>query len=169
MGYYYSPKVVLDVNSDINYQIGAIGWQKDYEWFKSVMIPEKKSVGFFFRPSESIVISLDVDSFPARSDLIVVESPFESGSLTNKDIINKTVNIPHGGIEFTLHKEKLREVYFRLGGYQEPMRVVGGEDRMHATMGLEVRLGPVNINVSMDEAKNFTNSSQSIGLSSAFL
>ncbi|MGE3760416.1 MAG: hypothetical protein AB7H97_21810, partial [Pseudobdellovibrionaceae bacterium] len=164
-GLSYSPKVVFESDTLKNVNIGYLDWQVNDGWFRGAIIPEKVSFGGFFKSSDRFMYIADLDYVRPPDDMVYVESPFDGNLLSNEKIKTFPVVVVHGGIEYTVLKEKKRNVIWRAGGYREPARVVGGTDRLHLTMGVEVSLGPIVIAAAMDESNDFTNSTQSIGFS----
>lgn len=164
-GFTYTPETIFEVDTSLNRQIGFLDWQENGGWFRGAVLPEKTSFGGFFRASDRLMYIADLDYIMPPKNMVYVESPFDGEIHDNQSIKTFPVAIPHGGIEYQVLREKKRSVIWRVGGYREPARVVGAEDRFHMTMGVEVGLGPLTISAAMDETKNFTNSSQSFSLS----
>jgi hypothetical protein len=165
LGMDYSPRQEFEVDPNTNLKIQNNSFYTSYGWFQGAKIPEKLSFGGFFRASERLMYAADLDFLRPDSDMIYVESPFNNDLVARQDIKSSTVQIPHGGIEYIVLNEKKRSVTWRVGGYREPARIVSAADRLHFTMGVEIRLGPLILSASMDESSGFTNSTQRFGLS----
>ena len=104
----------------------------------------------------------DLDFIRPVENSVLVESPFDGSTVMNQQVKPAMVQIPHGGIEYTVFSQPKKSFIWRLGSYKEPARVVGGSDRFHFTMGVEVRLGALVVSASMDETNGFSNASQSL-------
>ncbi len=161
----YTPPRKFYVDPSVNAKTSFYPVSSEAGWFKSAMIPEHLVFGGFFRASNRFMYVADLDFYRPDSTLIFVESPFEGLQYSSAPIRSQLVQIPHGGIEYIVLKEKKKEFIWRVGGYREPARVEGGSDRLHFTMGVDLRLGPIVVSAAMDEATGFTNSAQSIGIS----
>jgi hypothetical protein len=161
-GISYNPSQMFAVDTDLNTQAGFFNNSNSTAWFKSVATPQKTTFGGFFMANDRLTYAADLDFIKPVENSYAVESPFEGNQYINQEIKTQTVQIPHGGIEYVLIREPKRSVTWRLGGYREPARIVGSYDRIHFTMGMEVRIGPLVVNAAMDESSNFTNSCQSL-------
>jgi hypothetical protein len=164
-GLSYTPMQKFEVDPANNLQIGYNSSSQEYGWFKSVVTPERYTLGGFYKASDRLIYAADLDVIKPVKDSIFVVNPFSNWSNGyNDDIKTQLVQIPHGGLEYKIVNERRRGFTWRVGGYREPPRSATGEDRMHFTMGVALRLGPVSISASMDECAGFTNSSQSASL-----
>lgn len=160
-GISYTPEHKFEVDPSVNQQIGYTSSNQDYGWFRGVITPERFTLGGFYRASDQLTYAADLDVIKPVENAVFVVNPFSGWSYDyNEDIKNQLVQIPHGGIEYIVLHEKTRTFIWRVGGYREPPRSAAGLDRMHITMGVELRLGPLVISASMDECSGFTNSSQ---------
>lgn len=163
-GISYTPKTVIDIDTNINQKISSGFTDPTSGWFQGIVFPQKITLGGFYGGSENIVYIADLDFITAPENTVYVKSPFTTSANTFTQIKTYTFQIPHGGIEFTLLKDDKKKFIWRVGGYREPARVVGADDRLHVTMGVEVRMGPIVASASMDETNGFSNSSQAISL-----
>jgi hypothetical protein len=164
-GLSYTPMQKFEVDPAINQNIGYDSLGQYYGWFKGVVTPERYTLGGFFKASDRLIYAADMDIIKPVENSIFVVNPFSNWSNgTSQTIKTQLVQIPHGGIEYKIVNEKRRGFTWRLGGYREPARSASATDRMHFTMGVELRLGPITVSASMDESSGFTNSSQSTSL-----
>ncbi len=161
-GITYTPNFKIEADTSLNQNFNITGSLDEYGWFNGVVFPEKITLGGFYAGSENIVYIADLDFIKAPADTIYLKNPFTTPMYTNTDIKPYQFQIPHGGVEFTVFKDSKKEFIWRVGGYREPARVVGASDRLHFTMGVEVKMGPLIASASMDETNGFSNSSQSI-------
>jgi hypothetical protein len=160
-GLSYTPKTVFDVPAGVNYVVIS-NQPTTLSWFKGVAMPEKYTFGGFFKASEDLMYIADLDFIRPVESSVLVESPFDGNWGENQQVKTQMVQIPHGGIEYTVFSHAKKAFIWRLGSYKEPARVVGGKDRFHYTMGVELRLGALVVSASMDETSGFSNSSQSL-------
>lgn len=164
-GISYTPMQKFEVDQNINQNIGWSSSNQEYGWFKGVVTPERYTLGGFFKASDRLTYAADLDIIKPVENSIFVVNPFSNWSFgAGEEIKTQLVQIPHGGIEYKVVNEKKRGFIWRAGGYREPARSASSHDRLHFTMGVELRLGPIAISSSMDECAGFTNSSQSAGL-----
>jgi hypothetical protein len=164
-GLSYTPMQKFEVDPAINQNIGYDSLSQEYGWFKGVATPERYTLGGFFKSSDRLTYAADLDVIKPVENSIFVVNPFSNWGYTpGEEIKTQLVQIPHGGIEYKIVNEKRRGFIWRVGGYREPARSAAAEDRLHFTMGVELRLGPISISSSMDECAGFTNSSQSASL-----
>lgn len=162
-GISYTPKFIIDVPSTDN-EVSLNGNPTTLDWFRGIALPERYTFGGFFRGSADLMYIADLDFIRAVDNSVLVESPFDNYGSSNYEVKSKLVQIPHGGIEYTVFSQAKRAFIWRVGSYKEPARITGGKDRFHFTMGVELRLGPLVVSASMDETSGFSNSSQSISL-----
>jgi len=162
-GISYTPKTIIDVPASED-QVLLNGFPSTLNWFKGIALPERYTFGGFFKGSSDLMYIADLDFIHAVENSVLVESPFDNQGNSNFEVKSKLVQIPHGGIEYTVFSQAKKSFIWRIGSYKEPARVVGGKDRFHFTMGVELRLGPLVVSSSMDETTGFSNSSQSISL-----
>jgi hypothetical protein len=164
-GLSYTPMQKFEVDSSVNQNIGWSSANDTFGWFKGVVTPERYTLGGFYRASDRLVYAADLDIIKPVENSIFVVNPFSNWSFAaNQEIKTQLVQIPHGGIEYKIINEKRKGFTWRAGGYREPARSASALDRMHFTMGVELRLGPITVSASMDECSGFTNSSQSTNL-----
>jgi hypothetical protein len=160
-GFSYTPKTLIDVPNSAN-EVSLNGFPTTLYWFKGVALPERYTFGGFFKGAGDIMYIADLDFIRPVENSVLVESPFDGNSSANQEVKPTLVQIPHGGIEYIVFSQPKKTFIWRVGSYKEPARVVGGKDRFHFTMGVELRLGPLVVSASMDETTGFSNSSQSI-------
>lgn len=160
-GFSYTPKVLIDVPESMN-ETSQYGYPVTLYWFKGVALPEHYTFGGFFKGTGDVMYIADLDFIRPVENSVLVESPFDGGSVSNQEVKRQLIQIPHGGIEYTLFSQPKKTFIWRVGSYKEPARVVGAKDRFHFTMGVELRLGPLVVSASMDETTGFSNSSQSV-------
>lgn len=131
--------------------------------FFSVTIPKKEQVGLFYKFKKfNGKVVFDIEKWdPPGTDVYAFESN-EYSSIVN--ISNKALNIYRVGVESLLLKKQKTSVTWRLGYYQEPSRIATILDRSHFTLGLESRIGPAILQVAIDQARSFNNTSQSFTL-----
>ena len=90
---------------------------------------------------------------------------FESNEFTNlTNIQNKSVSIFKIGIDSQLVQKQKTSVNWRLGYYLEPSRIETDLNRSHFCIGLEARIGPALLQVALDQARSFTNTSPSFSI-----
>jgi hypothetical protein len=155
----------FEVDPSVNQNIGWYSSNQDFGWFKGVVTPERYTLGGFYKASDRLIYAADLDIIKPVENSIFVVNPFSNWSFASgEEIKTQLVQIPHGGIEYKVVNEKRRGFIWRAGGYREPARSASTEDRLHLTMGVELRLGPFVVSASMDECSGFTNSSQSASL-----
>lgn len=132
-------------------------------YFNSVIIPEKNSVGFFYNLKDQktkIVFDLETYKNPGVFNYV-----FESNEYSNLvPIADKEVSIFRLGTEQLLLKRNKTSVTWRVGYYREPSRIEPSLDRNHFTLGLEVHIGPAILQAAMDQGKSFNNVSQSLSV-----
>jgi hypothetical protein len=162
-GFSYTPKTYIDVPSSVN-DVTVGGFPTTLSWFKGIALPARYTFGGFFKGSSDLMYIADLDFIHPLENSVLVESPFDGGSTSNQEVKPQLVQIPHGGIEYVVYSQAKKAFIWRVGSYKEPARVVGGKDRFHFTMGVELRLGPLVVSASMDETTGFSNSSQSISI-----
>lgn len=162
-GFSYTPKMIIDVPDSEN-QVSNGSFTTNLNWFRGIALPERYTFGGFFRGSSDLMYIADLDFIRAVDNSVLVESPFDNHNSTNYQVKAKLVQIPHGGIEYTVFSQAKKTFIWRLGSYKEPGRIAGGSDRFHYTMGVELRIGALVVSASMDEATGFSNSSQSINI-----
>jgi hypothetical protein len=164
-GLSYTPMQKFEVAQEINQNIGYTPASQEFGWFKGVVTPERYTLGGFFKSSDRLIYAADLDVIKPVENSIFVVNPFSNWSFAQgEEIKTQLVQIPHGGIEYKVVNEKRRGFIWRAGGYREPARSAAAQDRLHFTMGVELRLGPITVSSSMDECSGFTNSSQSVSL-----
>lgn len=160
-GFSFTPSVKIDVSNSYN-SITSGNSTYTISWFKGVALPTRYTFGGFFKSSEDLLYIADLDFIKPLENSVLVENPFTQTSSSNQEVKPQTIQIPHGGIEYTVFSKPKRTFIWRVGSYREPARVVGGKDRFHFTMGVELRLGALVVSASMDETSGFSNSSQSV-------
>ncbi|MCB0390770.1 MAG: hypothetical protein KDD58_05755 [Bdellovibrionales bacterium] len=160
-GITYSSERRYDVDENLNSNLLSV-----YNWFQDLVIPAKLNLGLSLQFKKRLRLVGDLDFFyPTGNTYLLGSSSFD----TANKIQERQFTLMHGGFEFTVISKKDLEFIWRGGGYQEPARLINAEDRFHFTMGVEIRLGIVKVSAAYDQAKDFTNYSQSIGLSIADL
>lgn len=150
-GYSFSPKYFWSFsNPKSNY-------------FNSVIIPERQNFGFFWQLKKfKSIVSVDMEKLQAPGDKVFA---FESNEYTNlTNIQNKAVTIYKIGIDSTLVERQKTSVNWRMGYYLEPSRIMSDLNRNHFCLGLEARIGPAILQVALDQARSFTNTSQSFSI-----
>lgn len=167
-GLYYFPErnIKLDNPEALNDQLPTVFGGNDF-WFADVLIPARLTTGFFYQATRKTKFVVDIDFFQSPTNTIFVGSRFNDSSSSSGVFLEEAGRtVIHGGAEIELINNKKTEVYFRFGGYNEPPRVSEnlGEDRLHLTLGLEVRLGPAVLSVSFDKAEDFQNTAQGFSL-----
>ena len=160
-GLSYTPKTTIEVPASAN-NVSYNGNPYTITWFKGVTLPERYTFGGFFKASDDLMYIADLDFIHPAENLVLVESPFDGSNFANQEVKPQLVQIPHGGVEYKVFSQAKKSFIWRLGSYKEPARVVGGKDRFHFTMGVELHLGPLVVSVSMDETSGFSNTSQSV-------
>lgn len=165
MGYglTYTPKMIIDVPDSLN-QVSFNGNSTDLNWFRGIALPERYTFGGFFRGSSDLMYIADLDFIRPVENSVLVENPFDNQGVYNYEVKSKLVQIPHGGIEYTVYSHAKKAFIWRVGSYKEPARISGGKDRFHYTMGVELRIGALVMSASMDESTGFSNSSQSVNI-----
>ena len=132
------------------------------EWFHDVVIPGKLTFGASLWYKQKLRWVADVDVYEPVKDAILVGGT----SLTGQDrIVEKTQTVMHGGFEFWVEKTRNLDFIWRGGGYNEPARVAYMPSRFHFTMGVEIRYYFLVLAASYDQAPDFSNVSQSVGIS----
>lgn len=132
------------------------------EWFHDVVIPAKISLGLSFKTKKNLNWVGDVDIYQPVSRAMFVGGQSTDSTDT---ILNQVQTVLHGGFEFFVAREKALDFIWRGGGYREPRRVENASDRLHFTMGVEVRFYYIVLAASYDQAPGFSNVAQSAGLS----
>lgn len=151
LGYSLAPKYSWDFsNPKSNY-------------FSAVMIPSKESIGIFWQLKKmKSKLVIDWEKIQAPGDNVFA---FESNEFTNlTNIQNKSVSIYKIGIDSQLVQKQKTSVNWRLGYYLEPSRIESDLNRSHFCIGLEARIGPALLQVALDQARSFTNTSQSFSI-----
>ncbi|PCI28397.1 hypothetical protein COB52_03705 [Candidatus Kaiserbacteria bacterium] len=157
-GISYVPKRTHDIDESVNSaNFGSF-------WFRDVQIPGKVTVGAFFYARENLLIVVDLDLVEAPDNAIVAGTGTNSAA-DGTALLEQKRSVLHGGIEYLFLKNSSAEVRMLAGGYEEPTLIEGDKTRLHLTLGLEVRLGPVVLGVSYDQAKNFQNTAAGLSLS----
>lgn len=129
-----------------------------------LVMPSRTTLGLLARPRKDWLVSIDLEriesledenliSFGPDIDSIRGARPMRSMDLEEKTILRV-------GTEWAVIQSGSTDVILRGGFYNEPARLIGGVDRNHFTYGLQVRFGPAILAVSIDQAEDFTNTSQ---------
>ncbi len=147
-------KINSNLNAEIQNEFGS--------WFQNMSIADKLSMGFSFKLNQNLILVGDIDHYSKQQNVFLIGSDINNSS---QELLHKNHIIWHGGFEFFVLNKKNIEFIWRGGGYQEPSRLNYTEPRLHFTMGVELRMGPLRLSSAYDQAKNFTNYSQSIGIS----
>lgn len=157
--------------NDDNYGIGYFTnpkyfWHFDNpksNYFNSVTTPQRESFGFFYgikKYKSKFILDWEKINDPGENVYA-----FESNEYTNLvSIMNHSITLYKMGFESTLFEQKNSAVKWSLGYYKEPSRFNSSLDRHHFCLGLEARLGPALLQVALDQASNFNNSSQTFSL-----
>lgn len=158
----YPPKKFEITNeASLNAQTGGV------QWFRSVVIPAKFSLGTFYQPTPYLVLAADVDVFEKVENAVYVGSELVPGfRKVRVEAAQKTVF--HGGLEWNFIATKFWDFYLRFGTYNEPNRLEGGSARQHVTAGLAIRYWVFSLSASVDGADQFANAASGIGLSLKF-
>lgn len=167
INYKYGISLRKDQDYGIAYSVSPkYSWQfpqPKSNYFNSVIIPEKKTLGLFFslKKHKSKVV-FDWEQFSEPGDSVYA---FESNEYTNLVLIkNKAVSIYRIGLEALLIERNKTTVAWRVGFYDEPSRIYSSLNRAHFTIGLEAKIGPAVLQVALDQARSFNNTSQSFSL-----
>ncbi|MBN8537217.1 MAG: hypothetical protein J0M15_09190 [Deltaproteobacteria bacterium] len=166
---HYKYGMAIRFNEDIGFGYSYTGksfWDfsnPKSNYFNSVIIPEKNSLGFFYNlKDQKTKIVFDLDTFKSPGTYTYV---FESNEYSNLvPVADKEVSIFRLGAEQLLMKRTKTSVTWRVGYYREPSRIDTSLDRNHFTIGLEARIGPAILQAAMDQAKSFNNVSQSFSV-----
>lgn len=157
LGLTYTPFSSFYVDPSLNNSLGV-------QWFKSVYIPEKASLGLSFVPSPRWTFVADFDVYGRDPNSVLVGSQLIP-QLNRVPIIPDSKYLVHGGLEWNFYDSRMWDFYLRGGGYYEPPRVVGSSGRTHTTFGFGMRYWVISFSVSADLAPTFVNASAGIGLS----
>lgn len=132
-------------------------------YFNSVIIPQRENFGLFYgiKKYKSKLV-FDLEKIKEPGDNVYA---FESNEYTNLvNITNQSVTLYKIGIESVLREKSKTSVKWRLGYYKEPSRFNTSLDRHHFCIGLEARIGPALLQVAIDQANSFNNTSQAFSL-----
>ncbi len=129
--------------------------------FRDVAIPGKLTIGGNLRVGRTNWV-VDVDYYEPVKDAVYVN---DQSSLTNQKIEEKQQSVLHGGYEIYIIKNRKMDFIWRGGGYREPPRFRSNKDRLHFTMGIEFRWGPIAVAAAYDQSEDFTNTANSISVS----
>ena len=133
-------------------------------WFRAVQIPDLSVVGGFYRLTDKFLIALDVANYSVPTGLVAPASGISDGSI-DTPLKDGATSIIRGGFEWTVANDKKTEIRIRGGAYNEPVLDATTAERLHTTFGLLVRFGPAVLEVSFDQGKGFTNTSQGFSVS----
>lgn len=152
LGVSYTPKYKIEVDTTQNSNLTQAS-----TFFRDIEVPAKLSAGIFVQNGQFLFIG-EVNKYDAPGNSILVES--------NTDfLLEEALTVFHIGVEYELISSKKLDVRFRGGFYSEPSRVFQDLSRKHITYGIEARMGPVVIGVSIDQAEDFQNTSQALSVS----
>lgn len=157
-GVVYTPGVTFTIDSSKNTSIPLASW------FRDVAIPSTTVFGGYIRLNDRIILAADMDQYVVSINSVDVLSGLNLPNSTDVALYTGNIQVLHFGFEWLLATDKNFELFFRGGAYQEPARIVKGESRFHRTYGLQIRFGPVELNVSYDQAANFSSTSQGFSL-----
>lgn len=159
LGIAFTPERKLSINTAMNNNISP------NVFFRDVVIPQKTTLGGFYRLSEKILTSIDIDFVGSVKNAIYVGTGVNSYA-PEIYLDSESHTIIHGGFEWTLVNQREATVIWRAGAYHEPSRLATSRrDRDHYTLGLEVHFGPAVLGVAFDQATDFNNTSQGFSIS----
>ena len=150
-GYSYFPERVFAVDTTISSAV---------PWFYDVVIASKSTMGVFWRMRSNLIWVLDVDTVEVPADTYFVGAINAANGL----MVNKSYSIIHGGFEYYVLQSGSMDFIWRGGGYKEPARLVGNEDRLHFTMGVEFRFQAITVSAAYDQAADFSVTSQALNI-----
>ena len=132
------------------------------EWFHDIVVPARVALGLSAKISQKLRGVGDIDIYMPVSNAISV-----GGTVADPadQILSQQQTVIHGGFEFTVLKQKDLEFVWRGGGYNEPKRLESSSNRLHYTMGVEVRFLFVVFAASYDQASGYSNLAQSVSIS----
>lgn len=159
-GVTYSPERRYNIDESLDSQITAGG--SFSEWFHDVVIPAKVSLGLHIHSTSRLRLVGDIDIYQAVKNGIYVGG---SKNDPSDKILEEAQTVLHGGFELVVAKTENFDFTWRGGGYHEPKRLAFAEDRFHFTMGVEARFHFLVVAASYDQAPDFSNVTQSIGIS----
>lgn len=159
LGFSYSPERRYNIDESLESQLPPT---VAIDWFHDVVIPAKATLGLSAKIRERLRGVGDIDIFMPVKNAIFVGA---LSSNRNAAILEQQQTVIHGGFEFSVLKEKNLEFNWRGGGYNEPHRLATSKDRLHFTMGVEFRFWCITVAAAYDQAQDFSNLSQSIGIS----
>lgn len=164
LGVRYSPERRYDMDEELDAQIVSyLGAPSSAsEWFHNIVIPAKMTLGGSVRMTGRLIWVGDVDIYaPLRNAIYLGGSSLNWGD----QIEERQKIVIHGGFEYAVVNEKNIGFLWRGGGYQEPPRLESSGNRLHYTMGVEIRLGILTFSAAYDQASDFSNIAQAVGLS----
>lgn len=157
LGVTYSPERRYNLDESLDTQITPSA-----EWFHDVVVPAKLVLGGSVKLTGRLMWVGDVDIYyPVKKAFYVGGSSTDPSDQVESD--QKVVI--HGGFEYQVINNKNIAFVWRGGGYQEPPRLNFSKNRLHYTMGVEVRLGFITLSAAYDQAPDFSNIAQTLGLS----
>ncbi len=119
-------------------------------------------MGLHIQSTSRLRVVGDIDIYQAVKNGIYVGG---SKNDPSDKILEEAQTVLHGGFELIVAKTENFDFTWRGGGYHEPKRLAFSEDRFHFTMGVEARFHFLVVAASYDQAPDFSNVTQSIGIS----
>ncbi len=157
-GAIFKPSVVFDFDETMNEELD----NNAIEWFRDVNLPERLGAGFSYRISDKMSINADVNQIKGQKDSCIIGSDLAFGfneyKIKEDDVLDY-----HLGGNYYYRINDWCKMDFRAGGYFEPSRVEGLDDRIHYTGGVEVYLWSLYAGVGYDWAEDFSNLSMIFG------
>jgi long-subunit fatty acid transport protein len=165
VGAVFKPAVTFPFDESMNYQLASDG---SIRWFRSVKLPMRAGLGLSYRVNGNISINADSNYIEGQKDSELVGSTLLAGSTANTQFLKyamkeKSVTDVHLGGNYTCRINDWLTFDFRGGGYFEPSRIEGVENRLHYTGGIQVYLWRLYTGLGYDGADDFENFSVIFG------